>query len=216
MERLVGDDSDHAAVLAASVLAERLRHAIAERGRASIAVSGGSTPAVALRLLGRVDLPWGGVHVFQVDERIVPDGDPDRNLAVLAEALPDATIHAMPVATRNTAAYHAALTRIAGDPPRLDVVQLGLGDDGHTASWPPGVTVDDTGVALVTGFRGHDRMTLTPSVVNAAGMILWLVTGVSKQGVVAQLIAGDPTIPAALVRTSPDVMLVTDTAATPS
>lgn len=213
MDVFVADDAEQAAVMAASLLAERLRSAVAHKGRATIALSGGSTPVPALRRLGRERLPWGAVHVFQVDERVASDGDPERNLTVIADALPDATIHPMPVDTRDRQGYLEDLRAVAGQPPVLDVVQLGLGDDGHTASWPPGETVPDDGVTMVAGYRGFDRMTLTASVVNGATHIVWLVTGAAKQPVLRHLLDGSAAIPAAAVRRDPNVVVVADRAA---
>lgn len=175
-----------AAAAAAASIAARLRAAIARNGRASLAVSGGSTAPPLLEALAAEDVDWSRVDVFQVDERVAPDGDPDRNAEQLA-ALPVAA-HPMPVTDSDLS---AAAARYAGDlPARLDVVHLGLGDDGHTASWPPAPhpdrgVVDRAGeVGVVANFNGRDRMTLLPDAVNDADARIVLVTGSGKAATV--------------------------------
>src|SRR2546425_9419735 len=194
---------------AAAMVAAEARAAIAARNRFILAVSGGHTPWMMLRALAVEDLPWGGVHVVQVDERVAPDGDPDRNLTHLREsllgqtAIPPEQIHAMPVEAPDleaaAAQYAMTLGEIAGSPPMLDLVHLGLGPDGHTASLVPGEPVlNVTGVDVaVTGvYQGRRRMTLTYPIINRARRILWLVTGNEKVGTLLRLHKGDPSIPA--------------------
>lgn len=221
MEFLV--DAPALAYRTADLVAARLTGAIDARGRATLAVSGGSTPAAFLAELAQRKLPWENVHVFQVDERVAPPG-PDRNLTGLEEALldrvaiPPGNVHAMPVDEPDLAAAAAAygdlLRAVTGPAGRLDVVHLGLGDDGHTASWPPGDPVVDAtdDVALVGPFNGRLRMTLTPPAVNRAGWIVWLISGVAKAAALRRLMAGDPEIPASRVRRH-DVTLLADGAA---
>lgn len=208
---------------AADMVAARLAEAADARGRATLAVSGGSTPAAFLAELARRKLPWEDVHVFQVDERVAPPGS-ERNLTGLGEALldrvgiPAGNVHPMPVDAPDLAAAAAAyaeeIRAVTGPAGRLDVVHLGLGDDGHTASWPPGDPVVDApdDVAVVGPFNGRLRMTLTPPAVNRAGWIMWLISGVAKAAVLRRLLAADAALPASRVRRH-DVTLLADGAA---
>ena len=203
-------------------MAEEARAAVAARGSFAFAVSGGSTPWRMLRLLADEDLPWEGVDLFQVDERIAPDGDPERNLTHLRESLLCRTplaedrIHAMPVDApdlERAARDHAGvLRRVAGSPPVLDLVHLGLGADGHTASLVPGdavLEVRDADVALTArAYQGRRRMTLTYPVLDRARRVLWLVTGRSKAGMLERLRRGDEEIPAGRVRRERALLLV--------
>ena len=148
-----------------------------------------------LRALAGEDVPWEQVHVVQVDERVAPAGDPDRNLTHLRESLltrvplrPE-QIHAMPVEAPDleaaAASYARTLQEIAGSPPVLDLVHLGLGPDGHTASLVPGdpvLDVTDADVALTGVYQGRRRMTLTYPMLNRSRRILWLVTGQREGG----------------------------------
>jgi len=202
-------DAVAAAKRAAEVVAAEARAAVTARGRFAIAVSGGRTPWLMLRLLAQEDVPWHGVHLFQVDERVAPAGDPQRNLTHIGETLlagaplaPD-QVHAMQVEAGDldAAACHYARTLrdICGTPPVLDLAHLGLGPDGHTASLVPGdpvLTVVDADVALTAPYLGHRRMTLTYPVLNRARCILWLVTGSDKRAMLARLRAADASIPA--------------------
>jgi 6-phosphogluconolactonase/glucosamine-6-phosphate isomerase/deaminase len=145
----------------------------------------------------------------QVDERVAPDGHPDRNATQLRAFLTDRVdlpaqnLHLLSVGADDLGAGAAAdasmLARLGGV---LDVVHLGLGDDGHTASWPPGdpvIDMTDRAVAVVGPFNGHLRLTLTPPVIAAARRVVWLVTGASKADVLARLVGRDPGIPATRV-----------------
>ena len=219
MELEVLADADAVAARGAAVIAADARAAVAARGRFTLAVSGGRTPWVMLRLLAREDVPWASVHLVQVDERVAPAGDADRNLTHLGESLLDRVpmrpeqIHAMPVEFPDlriaTARYAATLAAVAGAPPVLDLVHLGLGPDGHTASLVPNDPVLDIAGAdvAVTGvYQGRLRMTLTYPALDRARRILWLVTGGEKASMLARLRKADPGIPAGRVRQ--DVALV--------
>lgn len=194
----------------ADVLAGALRAAVRERGQATLAVSGGTTPGATLAALARREVAWAHVHVLQVDERIAPDGDADRNLSLLRARLlaglpePGPTLHAMPVTAADpweaAAAYAERLVVLAGDPPVLDVVQLGLGADGHTASLVPGdpvLDVVDRDVAVTGTYQGRRRLTATFPLLSRARQRVWLVAGADKAAALAGVQAGDRALPAA-------------------
>ena len=196
----------------AAVVAADMRAAVAARGRFIVAVSGGHTPWQMLRALADEGLPWERVHVFQVDERVAPAGDPDRNLTHLRASLlnhaplPADHIHAMPVEAadlgRAAEQYAETLRDVAGAPPVLDLVHLGLGADGHTASLVPGdpaLDVADADVTVSGPYQGHLRMTLTFPIINRSRRILWLVTGREKAETLVRLRDGDRSIPASRV-----------------
>jgi 6-phosphogluconolactonase len=198
---------------------------VTERGRCALAISGGATPWLAFSALAEEDVPWDRVHLFQVDERVAPSGDTERNDSHLKEALIDriairsANVHPMPVEGEDldegARRYEAILRQIAGTPPVLDLVQLGLGEDGHTASLFPGdaaLQVIDADVAVTGLHRGWRRMTLTFPAIDRARCILWLVTGSGKAVALERLRAGDRSIPAGRVRSDRAVLLA-DTAA---
>ena len=219
-------DADAVARRAATLIAEDARAAVAARGRFVMAVSGGHTPWVMLRDLAAEDVPWKNVHVMQIDERVAPAGDPDRNLTHLRESLlsraplPPEQIHAMPVESRDleaaAAAYARTLESVSGAPPVLDIAHLGLGPDGHTASLVPGdpvLGVNDRDVALTGVYMGRRRMTLTYPVLNRSRRILWLVTGAEKVPVLPRLQRGDLSIPAGRVRADAAVLLADRAAA---
>lgn len=196
MDIHVEPTAEAASAYTANRIARRLRAAVADRGAATIALSGGSTPRAMLGLLAADDLPWSAITVYQVDERVAPDGDPDRNAGML-DVLPVAkrNLKLMPV----TAANHAAAARryAASLPERFDVIHLGLGDDGHTASWPPGDPVVDVAqpVAMCGVFNGRIRMTLTPATVNAARWRIVEVSGSAKAPAVRGWVDGDRSLP---------------------
>lgn len=181
MEIRVASDAATAAAAAADWIASKLRIALRRRGQASLAVSGGTTPAMMFSVLAAYDMPWDNVTVWQVDERIAPDGSADRNAPLLdVFAQEGARVQLMPVGESDLA---LAAGRYADElPERLDVVHLGLGDDGHTASWVPGDSVVDAiePVAVSGVYHGTRRMTLTPRVVNGARHRLVLVVGANK------------------------------------
>jgi 6-phosphogluconolactonase len=219
-------DPDAVARRAAERIAAASRAAAASRGRFALAVSGGHTPWAMLRALAAEDVPWPALHVFQVDERIVPAGDPARNLTHLRESLLERAplrpeqVHAMPVDSADLAAaaadYARELARIAGAPPALDLVHLGLGPDGHTASLVPGdpvLGVADRDVAVTGPYQETRRMTLTYPLLDRAREILWLVTGADKAAMLARLRDGDRSIPAGRVRADRALALVDRAAA---
>ena len=226
MEIQVLKDPAAVAVEAAKLIAQEGRGAVAARGRFSMAVSGGHTPWQMLRALVTEDVPWTSVYVAQVDERVAPAGHPDRNLTHLRESLIERVslrpeqVCAMPVEAPDleTAAvqYAQLLQEIAGAPPVLDLVHLGLGPDGHTASLVPGdpvLYVTEADVAPTQPYQGRRRMTLTYPTLNRARRILWVVTGPEKAGMLVRLRNSDPTIPAGRVRQDRALVLADQAAA---
>jgi 6-phosphogluconolactonase len=219
-------DADAVARAAAGAIAEDARAAIAARGRFALAVSGGHTPWIMLRALASEQVPWAGVQLFQVDERVAPDGHADRNLTHLGESLlqhaplrPE-QIHAMPVGAADlkaaAAQYAKTLAEFAGSPPVLDLVHLGLGPDGHTASLVPGdavLGVTNADVAVTAAYQGRLRMTLTYPVINRARRILWVVTGSEKTVMLRRLLGSDASIPAGRVHQEQALVLADTSAA---
>ena len=195
-------DPDELARRGASYVAACARDAVAAHGAFRFAVSGGHTPWAMFAELAHEDVPWAQVELFQVDERVAPDGDPDRNLTHLEHALGSAPakVHVMPVTARD-------LSQAAGEygavlPEHFDLVHLGIGPDGHTASLIPGdpvLDVADRLVGLTEPYQGHVRMTLTYPALARADQLLWLVSGEDKREPLAKLLAGDRSIPAGRV-----------------
>lgn len=219
-------DADSVARAAASMIAEKARSGVAARGRFIMAVSGGRTPRMMLHALSNQDMSWEKVHVVQVDERVAPAGHQDRNLTQLRDSLlmhaplPMDHIYAMPVEAVDleaaAAQYAEKLQEIAGSPPVLDLVHLGLGSDGHTASLIPGdpvLKVVEADVALTGLYQGRRRMTLTYPILNRSRCILWLVTGSEKAEMLARLRDGDLSIPAGLVHREQAIVLADRAAA---
>jgi 6-phosphogluconolactonase len=215
LEVEVHTDARAVAERGAEIVAEAAAQAVRERGRFSLAVSGGRTPwAMFTALYGR--MPWERATIFQVDERVAPDGDPDRNLTQLQRSLPPggaADVRPMPVTAHD---LEAAAEAYAGAlPDAFDLVHLGLGPDGHTASLVPGdavLDVRDRDVALTGEYQGRRRMTLTYPAIDRARRILWLVTGDDKIDALRRLRAGDESIPAGRVSTA-NALVVADAAA---
>lgn len=193
----VADDAAAAARCVTRLIADRARVAIEERGAFTLALSRGAELAARV---GEEDLPWPRVSVFQVDERIVPLGNDDRNLGQLLAALPHDAVRPLPVDETNV---EAAADRYAAElPGRLDLVHLGLGADGHTASLIPGdpvLDVRDRLVAVTREYEGYRRMTLTYPALENAREVVWLVTGESKRDPLSRLLAGDRSLPAGRV-----------------
>jgi 6-phosphogluconolactonase len=217
-------DAETVAREAAKFIAAEARLAVAARGKFLFAVSGGKTPWQMLRALAGESVPWAGVHIVQVDERIAPAGHADRNLTHLRESLKAAPlraeqIHAMPVEETNLEAaaadYAKTLAQLAGAPPVLDLIHLGLGADGHTASLVPNdpvLQVSDCDVALTKIYQQRRRLTLTYPLINRARKILWVVTGVEKLEMLARLQTGDVSIPAGKI-ISANALVLADFAA---
>ena len=203
-------DADAVAAAAADYVAQCSRRSIEGKGFFTFAVSGGRTPWTMFEKLSQMDVAWSDVVIYQVDERIAPLGDVTRNLTnlerILAECRP--TIVAMPVNDEDldeaTASYAVQL------PERFDLVHLGLGPDGHTASLIPGdpvLEVLDRLVAITGVYQGEQRMTLTYEALSRADQLLWLVTGADKRTALSQLLRGDPSIPAATVEAASSLVM---------
>jgi 6-phosphogluconolactonase len=225
MQLEVLSDAQSVAARAAAIIAENARAACQARGLFLMAVSGGHTPWVMLSMLANEEFPWPAVHIFQVDERIAPAGDADRNLTHLRKSLLDnapldpAHIYPMPVESNNPAGaaaeYELTLQKLAGSPPVLDLVHLGLGPEGHTASLVPGdpvLQVVDSDIAVTGLYQGRKRMTLTYPVINRARQILWVMTGAEKVKPLEQLLKGDNSIPGGRIRRD-NVLILADEAA---
>jgi len=217
--RIERHPADRLAGAAAAHLAARVREVVAARGRATLAVSGGSTPARMFDALADEDVPWDRLHLYQVDERLAPFGHPDRNLTELVARLltrgrlPASGLHAMPVCRADP--EDAAARYAAGLPEAFDVIHLGLGDDGHTASLVPGDPVRevrDRPVALSQPYQGRVRMTLTYPVLDAAREVMWLVAGAGKAAALDGLLRGDPALPASHVHAAEAVLFADDAA----
>lgn len=219
----VAPSAADAAQRAAAAIADGLRDAIAKRGLASLALSGGKTPAAMLAALGGAAVDWTRVHLFQVDERVVSADNDARNLKSMLAALSSriaslSSIHAMPVGEPDLdlagASYAALLGSVAGSPSVLDVVHLGLGADGHTASLVPGdAAIDADGDVAITGsYRGLRRMSLTFPIINRARRRVFLVTGGDKRAALERLVTGDSTIVASRVTTRETLIFVDENA----
>jgi 6-phosphogluconolactonase len=213
LELDVVTDAEAAVERVAELVRERAR---AKEGRFSLALSGGSIATALSRALAEEEIPWERIDVYQVDERIAPPGHPDRNLTGLISALPAGArqhLHPMPVEEDDLEA--AAARYAASLPPSLDLVHLGLGPDGHTASLVPGdpvLAVPDRFVAVTGEYEGRRRMTLTYPALDAAREVVWLVTGASKRDALAKLLVRDESIPAARVAAEAQ-LVVADAAA---
>ena len=209
---------DPAAVAAAGAVfvAELARAAVEADGSFRFAVSGGHTPWAMFAELTKQEVPWDGVVIYQVDERVAPAGDPDRNLTHLRQALGPAPAQVWPMPVNEGNLEAAAADYGAALPGQFDLMHLGLGPDGHTASLVPGdpvLAVTDRLVALTQPYQGRVRMTLTYPALARARQILWLVTGNDKKEPLARLLAGDTSIPAGRVEAAASLVMA-DRAAT--
>jgi len=222
----VGETIDEVAREAASWIAERLAARLKRKPDATLAVSGGRTPWIMLRHLALLPVEWSRVHIFQVDERLAPLGHEDRNLTHLGAALSSSPraelfrVHPMPVEAsdlvRAAEDYAHAMELLAGRPPRLDVIHLGLGADGHTASLVPNdpvLKVNDRDIAMAEPYQGRRRMTLTYRAIERCEHLVWVVTGADKREALNRLVTGDRSIPAGCVRHGHSVFFVDRAAA---
>lgn len=209
-------DAEAACRRAAELIAQTIRGATSGGARPAWAISGGSGVAPMFLALRGLDLPWSSVDTWQVDERVAPAGHPDRNRVLQSRSLPEpalAGVRWMPVEEDD---LDAAADRYAATlPERFDVVHLGLGADGHTASLVPDdpvLDVTERDVAVTAPYEGRRRMTLTFPGLTRARSAVWLVTGSDKRTAVRALLAGDRSIPGGRVPVE-DQILVADAAA---
>jgi len=209
-------DAEALASWAADFVADRARQAVADHGRFTFAVSGGRTPWAMFAVLADHDVPWSSVEIYQVDERVAPEGDPDRNLTHLTESLRHMPARIVPMPVNDDDLEAAAVTYAGRLPLRFDLVHLGLGPDGHTASLVPGdpvLDVTDRLVAVTQPYQGHPRMTLTYPALARADEILWLISGADKREPLAELLGGDRSIPAGRVEARHSTILADAAAA---
>ena len=220
IELEVAGDERAAARRAAELIAEAGAAAVAERGVFGFAMSGGRSPWAMLAILGELEqMPWGETELFQVDERVASPGSEDRNLTHMVLGLSmdhQPALRPMPVTQRDLDGAARDYENTLPNP--FDLIHLGLGPDGHTASLVPGdsvLEVSDRHVAMTGGeYQGHPRMTLTYPAIDAARRILFLVTGAEKREPLAKLLAGDRSIPAGRVEND-EIVVVADEAAAP-
>ena len=211
-------DADAVASLGAALVATWARAAAADHGAFAFAVSGGTTPWAMFARLEVEDVPWSQTTIYQVDERIAPAADPDRNVTQLRSSLAGAPANVVPMPVEHDDPDAAAVEYAAALPERFDLVHLGLGDDGHTASLVPGdpvLDVVDRLVAVTAEYRGRRRMTLTCPALARADQILWLVTGADKVEALRRLRAGDRSIPAGRVEARRSLIVADRAAAGP-
>lgn len=210
-------DASAVARRGAEVIAAHAQAAIGARGSFALAVSGGRTPWAMFAALGSQEIDWPRVTIYQVDERIAPAGDRTRNLTNLLTSLP-ARAHEclcpMPVEESDLdVAAHSYATSL---PAHFDLVHLGLGPDGHTASLVPGdpaLQVHDRDVTLSAPYQSQRRMTLTYPVLDRARARLWVVTGKDKIDALARLREHDHSIPAGRVKAQDSLILADASAA---
>jgi 6-phosphogluconolactonase len=203
-------DADAVARAGAALVAGAARGAVDERGSFHFAVSGGHTPWAMFAELAHEDVPWASVVLYQVDERVAPADDPDRNLHHLQDALGSAPAQVRAMGVEEPDLEAAAAGYAAGLPEQFDLVHLGLGPDGHTASLVPGdpvLEVTDRLVGLTQPYQGRLRMTLTYPALARARQILWLITGEDKKAPLQKLLAGDTSIPAGRVEAAASLVL---------
>jgi 6-phosphogluconolactonase len=218
IELEVAGDEKAASRRAAELIAADGGQAVEERGQFALAMSGGRSPWAMLAILGELEgMPWDRTELFQVDERVAAPGDPARNLTHMVLGLSmdhQATLRPMPVTQRDLDA--AAREYETSLPERFDLVHLGLGPDGHTASLVPGdpvLDVSDRRVAITGDYQGHPRMTLTYPAIDDAHRIVWLITGPDKRDPLQKLLAGDNSIPAGRVQNENMIIVADEPAA---
>lgn len=215
-ELRVFEDPGSAVLAAADLVANRARNAISAKGTFFFAASGGRSPWGMFTSLVGQPLPWPAVTVHQVDERVAPAGSEERNLTQLAAVLAPVAVELVPMPVEDDDLEAAAERYGAGLPERFDLIHLGLGPDGHTASLVPGdpiLEVRDRPVAVTAHpYQGARRMSLTYPALARTAELMWLVTGEDKHEALAKLMRGDPSVPASGV-VAPRSVLLCDRAA---
>lgn len=234
MSRKVEILPDRSAIVQRSleIVLASLQSALAERGQFTIALAGGSTPKPLYEAIASQDLSWDKIHVFWGDERYVPAAHSDSNEGMARRAwldqvaIPPANVHPIPTdeadpaiaAQKHERQLQEFFQLEAGEFPTLDVVLLGIGDDGHTASLFPhteALTVRDR-LITVGNKDGQPRLTFTYPLINQARTVIFLVTGANKQNALAHILAatGDETIyPARLIQPQGQLWWLLDQAA---
>lgn len=213
--------AEQVAVRAAAYLEQLIRETLTHQKSFSLAISGGRTPWEMLKQLSKADLPWQRINLFQVDERLAPDGHSDRNLTQLFQAIADTPmvtqlrIFPMPVTAEDLDVAAKEYTEVLNEVTEgkgLDMIHLGLGSDGHTASLVPGdevLAIQNRLVACTqNNYQGRIRMTLTYPLLNSAKQILWIVTGSEKKEMVKRMLQQDPSIPAGSIRQENALLLI--------
>ncbi len=208
------------ALRAADVLAGAISSAVELRGKCVLALSGGSTPGPAFAELASRDLPWSNLVITQVDERVAPEGSPQRNLVLQQEAFAGLAASWLPLPVADPspsgiAGFVNRLEGVAGAPPEIDIVHLGLGGDGHTASLVPGddvLTETELLVALTGEYQGTRRLTFTRPLIERARRVVWLIGGEDKADALEGLVRGNPELPSALLSPRRS-LIIADTAA---
>ena len=226
MEIRTFQSSNEVATEAALYIADRIRESVAKKGFFTMAVSGGRTPWQMIKELAKEELPWEKVFLFQVDERVAPDGHADRNLTQLFNSIQGTPLvtrlnifpmHVIAEDLEEACDQYAENIKLITETGKLDLIHLGIGTDGHTASLIPGdavLDVQDQAVAMTSDpYQGRDRMTLTYPLINQAEKILWIITGKEKAEMLSRLISQDPTIPAGNVSQSRAIILTEESAA---
>jgi len=200
--------ADDVATVAAKYVVTRQPH--------TLALAGGSTPRVLYEQMADCNLPWPDMEIFFTDERCVPADDQDSNFRMANEALLSkvaVNVHRMPGERCDADDYETEMRGVFGATPAFDLVLLGLGADGHTASLFPGDTALEEDQHWVVAVRrpDHERLTLTLAVLSSARTALFLVTGPTKRDALRRLLAGED-IPAARVHAG-EVLIIADKAA---